>query len=344
MSGLDRSAVQRGRAKAALEDAFGLGSTRRGEKNGHLALEAGLITDASTLASARPTAWQAVQTARHIGRPHALDVISRAFDRFQELHGDRTFRDDPAIVGGIAELAGRPVVVVGEQKGASTEENIQRNFGMPYPEGYRKAVRLYRLAEKFHLPLVTLLDTPGAYPGPEAEERGQAEAIASSIHRMTRLATPIVAVILGEGGSGGALALGVADVVLALENAIYSVISPEGSAAILWRSAAEAERAAEAMKLAGPDLLETGVVDALIREPAGGAHTDHEATAAAIKTALIAQLDRLARVPIADLLSLRYERYRAFGAIVEPHNAAAEAPPAPWWRRALRNPLRSGRE
>src|SRR5213594_1728031 len=319
-----------------------VGTRRATDGNGHLAVEAGLITDATQLASSRPTPWQTVQTARNIARPHALDIISRVFERFQELHGDRAFRDDPAIVGGIAELAGRPVFVIGQQKGASTEENIQRNFGMPYPEGYRKAVRLYRLAEKFHLPLVTLLDTPGAYPGPEAEERGQAEAIASSIHRMTRLATPIVAVILGEGGSGGALALGIADVVLALENATYSVISPEGSAAILWRSAAEAERAAEAMKLAGPDLLETGVVDALIREPAGGAHTDHEATAAAIKTALVAEIDRISRVPIADLLSLRYERYRAFGAIVEPHNAAPEAPPAPWWRRALRSPLRRG--
>src|SRR5437870_2885221 len=319
-----------------------VGTRRAAEGNGHLAVEAGLVTDATQLAAGRPTAWQAVQTARNITRPHALEIIGRVFDRFQELHGDRAFRDDPAIVGGIAELAGRPVVIVAQQKGASTEENIQRNFGMPYPEGYRKAIRLYRLAEKFHLPLVTLVDTPGAYPGPEAEERGQAEAIASSIQVMSRLATPIVVVVLGEGGSGGALALGVGDVVLALENAIYSVISPEGSAAILWRSAAEAERAAQAMKLAGPDLLDTGVVDALIREPAGGAHTDHEATAAAIKTALIAQLDRLARVPIADLLSLRYERYRAFGAIVEPHNAAPEAPPQPWWRRMLRNPMRGG--
>jgi acetyl-CoA carboxylase carboxyl transferase subunit alpha len=315
--------------------------TRRGvEGDGHIAVEAGLVTDATELASVRPTPWQTVQTARNITRPHAVDVISRVFDRFQELHGDRSFRDDPAIVGGIAELAGRPVVVVGQQKGASTEENIQRNFGMPYPEGYRKAMRLYRLAEKFHLPLVTLVDTPGAYPGPEAEERGQAEAIASSILRMTRLATPIVVVVLGEGGSGGALALGVGDVVLALENATYSVISPEGCAAILWRSASEAERAAVAMKLAGPDLLETGVVDALIREPAGGAHTDPDAAAAAIKTALVAQLDRLARVPTADLLSLRYERFRAFGTFVEPGAGQAPAPPEPWWRRIMRNPLR----
>src|SRR5881409_3497625 len=284
-----------------------VGSRRATDGNGHLAVEAGLITDASTLASARPTAWQAVQTARNIARPHALDVISRVFERFQELHGDRSFRDDPAIVGGIAELDGRPVVVVGQQKGASTEENIQRNFGMPHPEGYRKAIRLYRVAEKFHLPLITLVDTPGAYPGPEGEERGQAEAIAKAIFTMTRLATPIIVVILGEGGSGGALALAIGDVVLALENAIYSVISPEGSAAILWRSPSEAERAANAMRLAGPDLLDLGVVDALIPEPAGGAHTDHEETAKAIKTALVAQLVKLERAATNDLLSARYE-------------------------------------
>src|SRR3989454_10682963 len=167
-----------------------------GEGNGHLAIEAGLVTDAAQLAAGRPSAWQAVQTARNIGRPHALDIIARVFDRFQELHGDRAFRDDPAIVGGIAELAGRPVVVIGQQKGASTEENIARNFGMPHPEGYRKAMRLYRLAEKFHLPLITFIDTPGAYPGPEGEERGQAEAIAQSILLMARLQKPIIAVLL----------------------------------------------------------------------------------------------------------------------------------------------------
>jgi acetyl-CoA carboxylase carboxyl transferase subunit alpha len=316
-----------------------VGSRRSADSNGHLAADAGLIVDASQLAGARATPWQAVQTARNIARPHALGVISGVFERFQELHGDRLFRDDAAIVGGIAELDGRPVVVVGQQKGASTEENILRNFGMPHPEGYRKAIRLYRLAEKFHLPLVTLVDTPGAYPGPEAEERGQAEAIASAIRAMTTLATPIVVVVLGEGGSGGALALGVGDIVLALENSIYSVISPEGAAAILFRSASEAERAAQAMKLAAPDLLELGVVDALIAEPAGGAHTDHVVTVRAIKTALVAQLDRLARVPTADLLSTRYERFRKFGLIVEP-TSVAPPPRRPWWRRrALRDLL-----
>jgi acetyl-CoA carboxylase carboxyl transferase alpha subunit len=224
-------------------------------------------------------------------------------------------------------------VIVGEQKGASTEENIQRNFGMPHPEGYRKAIRLYRLAEKFHLPVITLVDTPGAYPGPEGEERGQAEAIAKAIFTMTRLQTPIIVVILGEGGSGGALALAIGDVVLALENAIYSVISPEGSAAILWRSPSEAERAAKAMRLAGPDLLDLGVVDALIPEPAGGAHTDHEETAKAIRTALVAQLAKLERASIPDLLSARYERFRAYGTLTEPGTASPPPAAEPWWRR-----------
>jgi len=310
------------------------GTKRVADGNGHLA-EAGLIVDASELTSRRVSAWDAVQLARNQKRPHALDVINRVFDRFQELHGDRGFRDDPAIVGGIGELEGRAVVVVGQQKGSSTEENIERNFGMPYPEGYRKAIRLYRLAEKFHLPLVTLVDTPGAYPGPEAEERGQAEAIAKSIEAMTTLATPIVVIVLGEGGSGGALALGVGDVVLALENAIYSVISPEGAAAILFRSSAESERAANALKLSAPDLLGLGIVDGLVPEPQGGAHLDHEATARSVKAALVAQLDRLARVPIADLLTARYERFRAIGAFVEPAEPAAPQRPKPWWRRAI---------
>ena len=204
---------------------------------------------------------------------------------------------------------------------------------MPYPEGYRKAIRLYRMAEKFHLPLVTLIDTPGAYPGPEAEERGQAEAIAKAILVMTGLQTPIVAVIIGEGGSGGALALAVGDVVMALQNAIYSVISPEGAAAILWRSATEAEKAANALKLAASDLLKLGIVDGLIPEPAGGAHTDHEETAKAIKTALVAQLAKLERAATSDLLSARYERFRSFGTLAEPGAAAALPAAEPWWRK-----------
>ncbi|MBI2773806.1 MAG: acetyl-CoA carboxylase carboxyltransferase subunit alpha, partial [Chloroflexi bacterium] len=293
-------------------------------------VNASLIVDVSAL-PARRNAWEAVKLARELHRPHGLDVIERVFSRFQEVHGDRSFRDDPAIVGGIAELAGRPVVVVAQQKGASTEENIQRNFGMPHPEGYRKAIRLYRLAERFHLPLITLIDTPGAYPGPEAEERGQAEAIARSIEVMTRLRTPIVAVVLGEGGSGGALALGVADVVLALQNAIYSVISPEGAAAILWRSATEAERAAKALKLAAPDLLELGIVDGLIAEPKDGAHTDHDATAHEIREALSSQLDRLERLETSDLLAARYERFRRIGVFIEPVAETAAPPKRGGW-------------
>lgn len=307
------------------------------EGNGHFPEDAGLITDTASLTSER-TAWQSVQLARELKRPHSIEVIDGLFEKFQELHGDRGFRDDPAVVGGIAELDGvGPVVVVAQQRGATTEENIARSFGMPYPEGYRKAIRLYRMAEKFHLPLVTLVDTPGAYPGPEAEERGQAEAIAKSIATMCGLQTPIVAIIIGEGGSGGALALAVGDVVLALQNAIYSVISPEGAAAILWRSATEAEKAANALKLAAGDLLRLGIVDGLIPEPAGGAHTDPQATIAAIKSALIVQLDRLGRIPIADLLSARYERYRHIGVVVEPlPGAVPAAKKEPFWRRIMR--------
>ncbi|HUG55860.1 MAG TPA: acetyl-CoA carboxylase carboxyltransferase subunit alpha [Candidatus Limnocylindrales bacterium] len=308
------------------------GARRPAEGNGHLSDDGGLILDPAAIET-RVSAWEAVKLAREVKRPHGLDVIERVFDGFQELHGDRAFRDDPAIVGGIAELDGRCVIVVAQQKGASTEENIERNFGMPHPEGYRKAIRLYRLAEKFRLPLVTLIDTPGAYPGPEAEERGQAEAIASSIRAMTGLSTPIVVIVLGEGGSGGALALGVGDVVLAMQNALYSVISPEGCAAILWRSATEAERAAKALRLAAPDLLELGIVDGLIPEPEGGAHTDHEATAAAIGQALRVELDRLGRVAVADLVAARYERFRSMGLVIEPGPDAVPPPKPAWWRR-----------
>ena len=303
------------------------------EGNGQVPADGYLIVDAAELGT-RVSAWEAVKLARELHRPHALDIIERVFSRFQELHGDRSFRDDPAIVGGVAELDGRSVVIVAQQKGASTEENIQRNFGMSHPEGYRKAIRLYRLAERFHLPLVTLIDTPGAFPGPEAEERGQAEAIARSIETMTRLRTPSIAIVLGEGGSGGALALGVADVVLALENAIYSVISPEGCAAILWRSASEAERAAKALRLAGPDLLELGIVDGLIPEPRGGAHHDHDATAKNIKAALRSEIDRLSRLAPSELLAARYERFRRIGVVVEP-TTEPPAPKRPWWKRVL---------
>jgi acetyl-CoA carboxylase carboxyl transferase subunit alpha len=294
------------------------------------------MAEAQTAPIGNPS-WDRVQLARHPKRPHSIDYIQRLFTNFHEIHGDRAFSDDHAVIAGMGWFDDRPVMVVGQQKGRNTKQKVHHNFGMPHPEGYRKAMRLYRLAEKFHLPLITFVDTPGAYPGPEGEERGQAEAIAQSILLMARLQTPIVVVILGEGGSGGALALGVGDVVLALQNAIYSVISPEGCAAILWRSPAEAERAAKAMRLSGPDLLELGVVDALIPEPAGGAHTDHEATAKAIRMALAAQLAKLERVPAADLMSARYERFRAFGATDEP-GAVASPPPPPdsWYRRLVK--------
>ena len=306
--------------------------TRRlGSENGLPA--PGVIADVAALSAQRRSAWEAVQVARNVQRPHTLDVIARIFTGFQELHGDRGFRDDPAIVAGLAPFDQRPLAVVGHQKGANTEENIQRNFGMPHPEGLRKGLRVMRLAEKFALPVVTFIDTPGAYPGPEAEERGQSEAIARNIFEMSRLRTPIVAIVLGEGGSGGALALGVGDVVLALENAIYSVISPEGCAAILWRSNAEAERAAVALKLAAPDLLEQRIIDGVIPEPPEGAHSDHAATAENIAVALRGQLERLARIPTEDLLALRYERYRTIGVLTEP--APAPPPPKPWWRRIV---------
>src|SRR3990170_2213811 len=237
-------------------------------------------------------AWRRVQLARHPQRPRTLDLVPLLFTDFLELHGDRAFGDDAAIVGGPALLDGRPVMVIGHQKGTDTESNILRNFGSPHPEGFRKAQRLMRLADKLGMPIVTLLDTAGAFPGPAAEERGQAEAIASSIKLMTGLQVPIVVVVLGEGGSGGALAIGVGDVVLALENAVYSVISPEGCASILWRSRDEARTAAAAMKMTADDQVDLGVVDAIVVEPGEGAHADHDATARRLKAAIGAALDR----------------------------------------------------
>ncbi len=273
-------------------------------------------------AEAAEAAWRRVQLARHPQRPRTLSLIAQIFDEFVELHGDRTFRDDPAIVGGPARLDGRAVMVIGHQKGSDTESNIFRNFGSPMPEGFRKAQRLMRLADRIGLPLVTFLDTAGAFPGPAAEERGQAEAIASSIRLMTGLRVPIVVVIVGEGGSGGALAIGVGDEVLALENAVYSVISPEGCAAILWRSADAAPLAAAAMKMTAAEQKELGIVDGVITEPVDGAHTDLPATAAAIKQAVIGALARLDRLDPDDLRARRYERLRAIGTVIEVEAAA----------------------
>jgi acetyl-CoA carboxylase carboxyl transferase subunit alpha len=262
-------------------------------------------------------AWHRVQMARHPERPRTLDLVSRIFDDFLELHGDRAFRDDPAIVGGPALLDGRPVMVVGHQKGTDTESNIFRNFGSPHPEGFRKAQRLMRLADKLGLPIVTFLDTAGAFPGPAAEERGQAEAIASSIKLMTGLQVPIVVVVLGEGGSGGALAIGVGDTVLALENSVYSVISPEGASSILWRSRDESRTAAAAMRMTAADQLELGVVDRIVDEPGDGAHTDHDATARAVKRAIVEALSDLTAQDTAELLTARYARVRGVGAYRE---------------------------
>ncbi|HTT69489.1 MAG TPA: acetyl-CoA carboxylase carboxyltransferase subunit alpha [Gemmatimonadales bacterium] len=263
------------------------------------------------------TPYQRVQVARHPRRPYALDYVNGLFADFIELHGDRLYRDDPAIVGGLGRLAGRSVVVIGQQKGRDIKENLKRNFGMPHPEGYRKALRLMRLAERFRLPIVTLIDTPGAHPGLGAEERGQAEAIARNIERMVVLKTPVVVAIVGEGGSGGALALAVGDRVLILENAIYSVISPEGCAAILWRDAALKERAAEALKLTAPDLLAMGLVDEIVPEPPGGAHADPGAAVEALGAALERHLAELAGLPTDELLARRGDKYLRMGKFEE---------------------------
>ncbi|MGA2383238.1 MAG: acetyl-CoA carboxylase carboxyltransferase subunit alpha [Gemmatimonadales bacterium] len=263
------------------------------------------------------TPYQRVQVARHPRRPYALDYINALFTDFIELHGDRLYRDDPAIVGGIGRLAGRSVVVIAQQKGRDIKENLKRNFGMPHPEGYRKALRLMHLAERFRLPVVSLIDTPGAHPGLGAEERGQAEAIASNIEAMAALETPLVAAVIGEGGSGGALAIAVGDRVLMLENAIYSVISPEGCAAILWRDSSQKERAAEALKLTAPDLLALGLIDEIVPEPPGGAHADPDAAAVALGAALERNLAELDGLPAETLKARRSEKYLRMGRFEE---------------------------
>ena len=263
------------------------------------------------------TPWQRVQLARAPGRPTTLDVLEHAFEDFEELKGDRAFADDPAIVAGLARFRGLEVVVAGQQKGKNTKENIRRNFGMPHPEGYRKAMRMMDLADRTGRPFITFIDTPGAYPGVAAEERGQAWVIARSIQRMARLRVPAVAVILGEGGSGGALALGVGNRVLILENAWYSVISPESCAAILWRDAKEAERAAAALKLTARDLLELGVVDRIVPEPGGGAHRNPEGAIRELRKALEAVLKELEGLDPEALWWDRYRKFRSLGAYRE---------------------------
>ena len=259
------------------------------------------------------TPWELVQVARHRDRPYTLDLLGLICDEFIEMHGDRLSGDDPAIVGGLARLNGRSIVVAGHQKGRETKEKLRRNFGMPHPEGYRKALRLAKLAEKFRLPLVFFIDTPGAYPGIGAEERGQGEAIAFNLRELSVLRTPIVACVIGEGGSGGALGIGIADRILILQYAYYSLISPEGCAAILWKSQEHAPQAAEALKLTPQDLLDFGAVDEILEEPPGGAHRDHAGAARLIRERLLAHLDELAEIDPDTLVKQRYDRFRRLG-------------------------------
>jgi len=258
-------------------------------------------------------AWQRVQLARHPKRPHALDYIERLFTDFQEIHGDRSFGDDPAIVAGLAQFEKRPVAIVAEQKGRDTKQKLFRNFGMPKPEGYRKALRVMQLAAKFHKPVITFLDTPGAYPGIDAEERGQAEAIARNLREMARLQAPVIAVCIGEGGSGGALALGVGNIVLMLENAIYSVISPESCAAIIYRDSGKAERAAAALKLTAEDLQRFGLIDGIVAEPPGGAQENVDAAAECLRQALRRYCDELSSLGPEQLVKQRYTKFRNMG-------------------------------
>jgi acetyl-CoA carboxylase carboxyl transferase subunit alpha len=276
------------------------------------------------------TAWQRVQLARHIQRPFALDYIARCFTNWIELHGDRVFGDDKAMPSGLAKLGPRRCVVITHQKGRDTKENVMRNFGCAHPEGYRKALRLMRMAEKFGLPVISLIDTPGAYPGVGSEERHISEAIAVNLREMMNLRVPTIAVVIGEGGSGGALGIGVSDRVLILENAYYSVISPEACSAILWKDRRHAPEAAEALKLTAQDLMGLGVVDEIVPEPEGGAHRDPDLTAANLGTALRQNLERLSAHSIEDLLRDRYDKFRKLGKFTEEvaANVAADAPSA----------------
>jgi acetyl-CoA carboxylase carboxyl transferase subunit alpha len=299
--------------------------------------------DALELADPTTAVWARVQLARNLRRPRTLELLALIADDFVELHGDRFFGDDPAIVAGLARIDGRRVVVVGQQKGAETDENIRRNFGMPHPEGYRKAMRVMELGERLGLPILTLVDVPGAHPGADSEERGIAEAIARSIALMTRLRTPIVTVITGEGGSGGALAIAVGDVVLALENAVYSVISPEGCASILWRTADEAPTAALAMKMSAQDQLELGVVDRVVSEPGEGAHAEPAETARRLRGVIIEELDRLGQLTPDELVEARYRRYRALGPYTEVSAPAVAPPPSRGLADRLRDLLDPGR-
>jgi acetyl-CoA carboxylase carboxyl transferase subunit alpha len=272
--------------------------------------------------------WERVQVARHPKRPYALDYFQKTFSDFQELHGDRLFADDHAMVGGFAKLAEHRVMVIGTQKGRETKENILRNFGSAHPEGYRKALRLMRLADKFNLPIITLIDTAGAYPGVAAEERHIAESIAVNLREMMLLQVPIISAVVGEGGSGGALGIGVADRVLMLENAYYSVISPEGCAAILWKDRANAGKAAAALRLTAKDLLQLKLVDEVVPEPLGGAHTDPVGIALNLKTHLLKHLEQILAMPVPARMKTRYEKFRKHGHFIEKPQEAGELKPA----------------
>jgi acetyl-CoA carboxylase carboxyl transferase subunit alpha len=298
---------------------------------------------AAVPADPKAAMWKRVQLARNLHRPRTLELLRAMGDELVELHGDRGFGDDPAIVAGFARIEGRRIAFVGQQKGADTEENIRRNFGMPHPEGYRKSMRIMELAERFALPVVTFVDVPGAHPGPESEERGIAEAIARSIGLMSRLRTPIVALITGEGGSGGALAIAVGDVVVALENAVYSVISPEGCASILWRTADEAPAAALAMRMSAQDQLALGVVDRVVPEPGEGAHADHAETARRLRAVIVEELDRLGAMTPDELVEARYRRYRALGPYTEVSAPPVAPPPSRGLGDRLRDLLDPGR-
>lgn len=275
------------------------------------------IADLEKRLQGEMTAWDQVQLSRHINRPYTLDYISRIFTRFREIHGDRRYGEDAAIVGGMAFLNDQPVMVLGQQKGRNTKDRLFRNYGMPKPEGYRKAMRLMHLAEKFNRPILTFIDTPGAYPGIGAEERGQAQAIAENLRSMATLRVPILVTVLGEGGSGGALAIGVGDKVLMLEHSIYSVISPESCSAILWKDQEHAKEAADALKLTVTHLSRFKVIDEIVPEPPGGAHGDWDEAATLLKDRLVSNLDELSRMSVADLLAHRYERFRRIGAYHE---------------------------
>lgn len=278
-----------------------------------MAKKAPAKSEASEPAPASRTAFERVQLARHPDRPYTLDFIERLFDDFVEVHGDRRYADDPAIVCGLARFHGLPIVVVGHQKGRDTKQRSYRNFGMPKPEGYRKALRVMKLAEKFGRPIFTLIDTPGAYPGIDAEERGQAEAIAFNLREMAKLKVPVIVTVIGEGGSGGALAIGVGDQVLMLENAVYSVISPEGCAAILWKDSGKADKAAEGLRLTAQDLVAEKIVDQIISEPPGGAHSDYDLAARFLDAALTERLAEAAGSTQEERLTRRHNKLRQFG-------------------------------